>query len=839
MNSDIVGIDLGTTNSLVTIWRNGSYEIIPDIEGRKSIPSIVGFTKAKKYIGNDAKNMLELDPKNTIYEVKRLIGRKYSDEIVTHDKNILMYDICDRDGNIDIISYDRKYSPEEISSMILGELKVMAEEYLKKSISKAVITVPAYFNDAQRQATKDAATIAGLNCIRIINEPTAAALAYGLQEKSADRDINIIVYDLGGGTLDVSLLNINDGVFQVLASTGNTHLGGTDFDVRLMNWCIGEFRRVHNFSSLSGFVNLQKLRKSVEQGKKLLSIQSKTVINVNNFYKDIDLNITITRTDFENICQDLFIMSLKPLEDVLDSANMTVSDIDDIILVGGATRMAAIRKNIKLYFKGKEPNCSINPDNVVSIGAAIQGFIIGNKDSPFSQNITLLDIIPLSLGIETIDNIMDVIVERNSIIPVKKEKKFTTDTDFMESVEIKIFEGERKLTTNNNLLGTFTLDGIEKEYRGGPQINVIFDIDINGIISVTAEDIKNKNSSSIIVKNNSKNRLTAEEIKKLVNEAEQLAIFDGIERRKKILIYKVQDLCLNVKFNIDNDSNVVFDNKKVLDVEKILNLIKNEVNTQNPIFFDMDLELAKVEPNLFNVNEKTNTISCNVERDSIEYLKSLKKLVKKEYGILVYKKNKKNLTDYSEYTKTGENIYNNDIDTKSLDYVINIDYDDGEDLKTLRESLMSLCNDVVEIMEFRKNIDNNLKNIVDDTIMWLYIKDNIKKNEYINKLDDINSLYSEYNSAFMNTLDNVVTDNTLIKIKKESLEELCYNILGVILSNNYSLHDVQIKVIQNLITEILDYVLQENIEIIDLEQYEIRLNEECNELYKLLMSVKK
>lgn len=792
-DSIIVGIDLGTTNSVITVWRNNNYEIIPTIDGKKSIPSIVGFTRANRYIGYDAKNMLELDPYNTIYEIKRLIGRKYSEETVKNDQYFLSYRVIETtDDNLAIPIYNRNVTPEEISSLILTELKKMAEDYLGTSISRVVITVPAYFNDSQRQATKDAATIASLDCVRIINEPTAAALAYGLQEKSIGDDINVIIYDLGGGTLDVSLLNINDGIFHVLASTGNTHLGGTDFDNRLMGYCIKQFKDSNKVEEINNCIGLQRLRKNVESAKKMLSFQNKVTIYVNNFYEGKDLNVCITKSEFECICQDLFIMALKPLEDVLSSANLSSSDVDDIILVGGATRMDAIRRNIKLFFKGKEPNSSVNPDNVVSIGAAIQGYILGNKDSPFSKNITLLDIIPLSLGIETIDSIMNVIVERNSIIPIKKERKFTTDTDFMTSVDIKVYEGERKLTTHNNLLGTFTLDGINEEYRGVPQINVTFDIDINGIINVTAEDLKTNNTKSITVKNN-KNRLTIEEINKLIIESNKMSVVDGLERSRKILRYKINDLCFNIKFNLDATDTINLDKESII------------------TFVD---DLSK------SINDK-----------NIEELKQIKKTLKEKYGVLIYKKTVSALPDYSEFIKVGENVFNeDDNDDNNIDESpkINISYDEKQDIYEIRDNLLELCHNVLDIIG--DNDIDGLRNLADDTIMWIYIKDRISKDEYIERGSHINSKLAEYIEQNYNH-----TGNKCLSNKIKDLEQLCYSVLSVITSNDYSVHDDIIVVIKDIIHKSLNYILEDEVIEDNIDEYIKLINSECDKLYEKLI----
>lgn len=790
---EIIGIDLGTTNSLITIWRNNNFEIIPDSNNNKSIPSIVSFSKTNRYVGQEAKNMMLLNSENTIYEVKRLIGRKYSDETVKNDQFFLSYNIEEgENNNINICVNNKIYKPEEISSIILMELKNMAQSYLKKNITKVVITVPAYFNDSQRQATKDSALIAGLDCVRVINEPTAAALAYGLQEISKDRDINVIIYDLGGGTLDVSLLNINDGIFQVLASTGNTHLGGTDFDNRIMGYCISEFKLKYNIANLNNIspLSLQQLRKSTENAKKLLSSLDKVIINVKNFYETYTLNIVLTKEIFENICQDLFILALKPLEDVLHSAEMNIDDIDDIILVGGATRMPTIKNNIKLYFK-KEPNTSINPDIVVSVGAAIQGYLLANNDSPFSKNITLLDIIPLSLGIETYGNIMNVIIPRNSVIPCKEEKIFTTDTDFITEVDINIYEGERQLVCDNNLLGVFKLQDIESTYRGVPQINVVFSVDINGIISVSAyENNKNENSKSIVIKNN-KNRLSSEEINKLIDEAIKMEILDNIERKKRELMHKINELCFNVKFNIEMEEYKFIEcdkNKMIDDINAIVSLDKN-------------LE--------------------------IEELKKIKKDIKKKFGLLTFKKVKNEMGVINN--SFGESLFNSDIDNTNIDKV-----DLEENTNKNREVLIQLCNDTLEILASKENIE--LQNIIEDTILWIYVKENITNEDYIEKITNINNLFENLNK------ENIINTKNELIIKKNNLEQLCYNVLSVIISNNYSAHEVQTTIIKNMIMSILDKLIdindntENNITII--ETLENNIHTECNKLYELIINQK-
>ncbi|AYV77247.1 MAG: Hsp70 protein [Barrevirus sp.] len=613
----IVGIDLGTTNSCIGIWRKKNLEIIPDKYGNRTIPSVVAFTQRSRYIGKEAKKQIELNTENTFYEVKRLIGRKFDDDTVVNDREFLTYGIDQDDkGNVVLKSNllsDKEnkniWQPEEISSILLQELKSMAEDYLKVPVTRAVISVPAYFNDAQRQATKDAATIAGLTCERIINEPTAAALAYGLEKASMnkDKDLNVLVYDLGGGTLDCSLLNISNGLFQVLGSSGNTHLGGADFDNRLISHCLAEFKKKNGYynglDNLSS-VSFQKLKGACEEGKKRLSETTKTVIAVKDFYEGKNLLVTVSRELFEKLCRDLLILCLKSVDDVLKSCDKNREEIDEIILVGGGTRIPVIKENLKLFFLGKEPNSSVNPDEVVAAGAAIQAYILSEDQDPFSENVVLLDIIPLSLGVETIGGLMNTLIPRNSVIPIRRKRKYTTDSDNEVSVIIKVFEGERSLTKDNFFVGEFTLTGIEEAPRGIAQIEITFTVDVNGIISVTALDLKNVDNKKTISINSNKGRLSKEEVEELVLQAKNYEVKDKIEKEKKQLYYEIEDLCSNVI------TNLVDENFKLKEKDK--DLIKE------------DIRLIKDW-----LSEKHFT-----ERNKKEYLRVLKK-IKNKYGTLI------------------------------------------------------------------------------------------------------------------------------------------------------------------------------------------------------------
>lgn len=803
----VVGIDLGTTNSCISIWRNNNLEIIPDKNGNRTIPSAVAFTKKSRYIGSEAKKQIEINPTNTFYEVKRLIGRKYSDETVQNDMNFMTYNIeCDGNNNILLSSDIKKYTPEEISSIILTELKHMAENYLKCPIEKAVITVPAYFNDAQRQATRDAATIAGLDCIRIINEPTAAALAYGLERLTIDKnkDLNIIVYDLGGGTLDVSLLNISNGLFQVLGSSGNTHLGGADFDNKLINFCINEFKKKYNYNSLDNLnsVSFQKLKQSCEEAKKRLSNTStnKTVIAVKDFYDSKNLFISMTNELFRSICKDLFILCLKPIEDVLISCDMQKEHIDEIILVGGATRMPTIQENIKLFFNGKSPNASINPDEVVSAGASLQGFILSHNTDPFSENIVLLDVTPLSLGVETIGGVMNMLIPRNSVIPITKKRKYTTDTDYETSVNIKVFEGERSMTKDNFLVGEFELTNIESAPRGIPQIEITFSVDVNGIVNVSAMDLKNNDNHKIININSNKGRLTPEKIKELVECAKNAELTDKLEREKKQYYYEIDDLCSNIMLNInDTEYKLKDDDKQHVETD-----IKNIMTW---------------------LQEKTY---C--DRDKKEYLTVIERL-KKNYGTLILKATHEldkikaqNVTNKMELTTVYGNEEEDETIYEQLENeefgINNEDTEVKNEIKRLREMLVSLCYSLFDIVSSESlNIPHdetaNLKEYIDDTLLWTHVKEKITIAEYKQKIDEINTMCNVIVEKYNNNLFVSNDDNNVIniKIKRQELEQLCYMLMSSIISNVLALGDDKTLILKNKITNTLDWLIEIDVNI--------------------------
>lgn len=529
----VIGIDLGTTYSCVGIVENGKVEIIPNDQGNRITPSYVSFTdSSERLVGDAAKNQAAVNPLNTVFDVKRLIGRRFNEPTVQRDKKLLPFNIMSKDDkpHVKVLSNgeDKIYSPEEISAMVLTKLKKTAEDYLGRKVTRAVVTVPAYFNDAQRAATKDAGIIAGLNVLRIINEPTAAALAYGL-DKTHEEEKNILVFDLGGGTFDVTLLTIEKGVFEVLATSGDTHLGGEDFDQRLMEYFVKLWEKKYGDDMRSDKRALGKLRREVEKAKRELSTQSQVRVEIESLFNGKDLSETLTRSRFEQLNDDLFKKTLKPVAKVLKDSGLSKDEVNEVVLVGGSTRIPKIKQLVSDFFDGKDPHTDINPDEAIAFGAAIQaGILSGNQKVTGSGDIVLLDVTPLSLGIETLGGVMSKIIKRNTVVPTKKSESFTTTVDNQETIAVHVYEGERAMTKDCHLLSQFDLTGIKRAPKGQPQVIVTFEIDENGMVKVSAEDKASKNKKEITIEDRNSGRLSQEDVERMVKEAEEYADEDAM-----------------------------------------------------------------------------------------------------------------------------------------------------------------------------------------------------------------------------------------------------------------------------------------------------------------------
>lgn len=791
MNENIIfGIDLGTTNSCCSVWINKSLHVIKEkVNGElySLIPSVAYIDDNQIIVGNNALNR---NPFLTYNNSKRLIGRSFNDRYVSNFKKFLSYQIgSNLNGQILINTKRGMKKPEEISAMILSKIKILAQDFanLKDKNISAIITIPAYFNESQRRATQDAAKIAGINCIRMINEPTAAALSYGILGKKIDNDKNIIVYDFGGGTLDVSLLNIDEGIFEVIATTGDSYLGGEDFTQKLFHYVIENFKKSLNMDKDEKIQihheKLKELKNLCENTKIKLSKVENANLYIENFWGTNNLDLEIDRNKFQEICKDLLDRAIKPVIDIMNSAEMSKDEITDVLLVGGTTQIPVIQFMLHNFFNIK-PTVSSNPDFIVSAGAAIQGYMLNNKDDPFCQDIVLVDVIPLTLGVETLNGVFSPIIERNSALPIKVTKKYTTDSDDETEIKIKIFEGERKLVKDNFLIGEFTLKGIEKAKKGVPVIEITFSVDVNGIINVSAKDIRSESEKNITI-DTSSNKLSKDQIDKLIIEAEKYQKDDFIKQTRIERLEELKDIKDMILFNLNSKEVKLSNDDKIM--------IFNDLQS---IFQELDMY------------------------DNQQLLKIITKL-KRKYSSLVLRFDNENEGNIKSMDKSEVMFSDLELDQGINQNSSNIPCSNVSSDNKYKKQLIELCNYVLK--DLNTDEDPEFIGYLHEIIVWSNVNSDLSDNDFKMKMEEIKINHKKYNSV-----------EKIIDYKEELLN-LCNALLTDINEDNLPLSNQYCQQLKEFIYQIFDWIKRTKFTN-NSEEYKNtieKLNIKCEQLYEL------